>query len=281
MMTEQIPNSQSTRKSHYPIYHTESEMDRLTFQNSVYTELVGDRFLPSIEHFSIDTTLRILDVGSGPGTWANDIGFILPKSSIYGFDLFPISLPYQARNVQFRVADVERPPLPYDSSSFDIIHARNMFLAITDWERYFRELKRLVIPETGSIHVVETIIPPIDSKFDMTHIIQRYLTLSGVSFFINPDNLEECARKAGLTITDRREYPFAIGNWPEDPREKRVGVLAKSAFAEGFESFLSYLAESFRVSEEERNRYFKSLEEYIETSRISLKLYSLVLKRID
>ncbi|KAF4624319.1 hypothetical protein G7Y89_g13853 [Cudoniella acicularis] len=88
---------------------------------------------------------NILDMGTGTGIWATDIGDQYSSANILGVDLSPIQPVWAPPNVRFMVDDVESPWL-HPRSHFDYIHSRHIVMAIRDWPRLMR---RALDPEDG------------------------------------------------------------------------------------------------------------------------------------
>ncbi|KAK9482416.1 S-adenosyl-L-methionine-dependent methyltransferase [Lipomyces starkeyi] len=234
-------------RSPYPLLPTPDEIERIEFQHSVVSQILGCRFLPTIGHFDIHSRLNILDCGSGSGTWASEIGFALPESTVTGFDIFDVPCKFKPANVDFVVADANDPPMPFADSTYDIIHSRFLLLGITNWVRYISELKRLVKPNKGEIHMIEITAPPLPVGDDDTKMIRDLLDASlgqaNISIFM-ASKLGDYCRAAGLTITHEKMYPFAYGDWPEDPEQSRVGGLMLSCTMEGVQKIAMRLCET-------------------------------------
>ncbi|QKX57633.1 uncharacterized protein TRUGW13939_04751, partial [Talaromyces rugulosus] len=76
---------------------------------------------------------RILDLGTGTGIWAIDMGDEYPSAEVLGNDLSPIQPAMVPPNVRFEVDDMENEWVY--SSKFDFIHARYLAGAIKDWPK--------------------------------------------------------------------------------------------------------------------------------------------------
>lgn len=109
------------------------------FHHMVTLALDGRLYLAPI---SGDSALRVLDIGTGTGIWAMEMGDNHPSYEIRGNDLSPIQPPWVPVNVSFEVDDCEspwpqRPP-------FDFIHSRYMAGSIADWPRLIRRCHAFV-----------------------------------------------------------------------------------------------------------------------------------------
>lgn len=96
-------------------------------------------------------TMRVLDVGCGPGTITVDLARLLPQGGVVGIDRAGIV--DQARthaaeagvgNVTFEQADVYA--LPYDDGSFDVVHAHQVLQHLADPVAALREMRRVARP---------------------------------------------------------------------------------------------------------------------------------------
>ncbi|KAK7044434.1 S-adenosyl-L-methionine-dependent methyltransferase [Favolaschia claudopus] len=87
---------------------------------------------------------RILDMGCGSGAWAFDAAKNFPDAEVVAADaaetLQESSLP---GNMRFQQADVTK-PLPFEPASFDIVHARLLFIHVPNAEDALRRTADLV-----------------------------------------------------------------------------------------------------------------------------------------
>ncbi|KAI9802536.1 MAG: hypothetical protein M1833_001608 [Piccolia ochrophora] len=79
------------------------------------------------------STKHILDVGTGTGIWAVQMGDEYPSAEILGNDLSPVQPNMVPPNVKFEVDDIEHEWT--HSEPFDYIHCRYMATAIAYWPR--------------------------------------------------------------------------------------------------------------------------------------------------
>lgn len=142
-----IPESEH----HYPIdAENAAEMARLTRQARLFTSTSG--ILPaSIEPVAGQD---VLDIGCGPGEWANAFAQHYPDCDVLGIDISNLMVDYANAQAQerelrarFQVMDV-RQPLALPTASFDIVHTRliTTFLTPITWPTLLAECFRLQRP---------------------------------------------------------------------------------------------------------------------------------------
>jgi SAM-dependent methyltransferase len=111
----------------------EQEQERLDLVHHIQSMILGGELYRA----PIERPLRILDVGTGTGIWAMDIGDKFPHADIVATDLSPIQPLWTPPNLQFEIDDCEA-EWTY-KEKFDFIHIRNMGGAISDWPRLLEQ----------------------------------------------------------------------------------------------------------------------------------------------
>ena len=80
------------------------EQERFDLQHDVFTMVLQGRL--HVSPFTQDNPPRyVLDVGTGTGRWAIEMGDRYPTATIRGFDLSPIQPDHVPENVHFYVDD--------------------------------------------------------------------------------------------------------------------------------------------------------------------------------
>lgn len=102
---------------------------------------------------------NILDVGTGTGIWCADIADQYPTAAVVGVDLSPIQPSFVPPNCSFEVDDVTL-DWTYPENHFDLIHIREMFGSIPDWDHFFEQCYRSTRPG-GWVEIAEHSVEPI------------------------------------------------------------------------------------------------------------------------
>ncbi|KAI0035915.1 S-adenosyl-L-methionine-dependent methyltransferase [Vararia minispora EC-137] len=183
--------------------------------------------------------LRVLDLGTGGGLWAIDMADEFPHTEVTGVDLAPLQPEWVPVNCSFEVCDLDAHCLPYESNSFDVVHARNMHAGISNYPHFLHELSRILRPG-GVLILIEFDLRPVadgilvssQTKTDMygwcalTEEIQRCLGARGVDIAV-PEKMGVLAYETGCfpeVLQQHADIP--IGFWPKDPTMLTVGQLA-------------------------------------------------------
>ncbi|KAF9174302.1 hypothetical protein BGX21_003570 [Mortierella sp. AD011] len=112
----------------------------------------------------LQPTMKILDVGCGPGSITIDLARLVPDGSVIGIEYTSDPLPKALEsavgqgvmNVEFRVGDAHK--LEFPDNTFDVVHAHQVLQHIADPVLALREMKRVTKPG-GIVAVRESIAP--------------------------------------------------------------------------------------------------------------------------
>ncbi len=143
----------SSSKSGYIIdIEQPAETARLIEQSKLFTQAMGDLFPDELE---LSHVRRVLDLGCGPGEWANAVACDYPQMNVVGVDINQTMIAYahalarsQGRpNISFEVMDLKR-PLAFADASFDLVNARFMvgFQDKASWPVLLAECRRVLAP---------------------------------------------------------------------------------------------------------------------------------------
>lgn len=95
----------------YYFPNDDPELDRLDVQHEIIKILLDGRsYLAPLS--KENPPRRILDIATGTGRWAIEMGDEFPSTTVIGTDLSPVQPDLVPPNVRFYVDDACAPPLP-------------------------------------------------------------------------------------------------------------------------------------------------------------------------
>jgi len=222
----------------YFLPNDDMENDRLDLLHHYLTLRCDDRL-----HFAPigSEPNRILDLGTGTGIWAIQMGDAYPSATIVGNDLSPVQPNVVPPNVTFEIDDIEAEWC--FSRPFDYIHSRYLAGAITDWPRLIKQAFKYTKPG-GWVEFQDfdmrfyssdgTFIPGCATDEWAKEIV---LGLKIMDFEPEPGpKLEKWVTDAGFQNVNHQCLPIPVGIWPKDKRMKEIGACDLSMFLEGLEA---------------------------------------------
>ncbi|KAG9229266.1 S-adenosyl-L-methionine-dependent methyltransferase [Amylocarpus encephaloides] len=185
---------------------------------------------------------NILDLVTGTGMWAIEIGNRYPNANVLGVDLSAIQPEWVPPNVRFMVDDVES-EWAQPRNHFDYINSRNMVLAVRSWPRLFRQALRDLKPGAWMEMQEFDHLPQSQyGSIPLNHPVSKYWDLLGSGLSCLGVNskvtvfLADMMRDAGFQNVSSRILRIPIGEWPEDDLLKMVGRYFKSILIDGIQS---------------------------------------------
>lgn len=238
----------SFKRGTYFAPNDEDENDRLDLVHHMMTLRIGGKL-----HLApLSPTIQdVLDLGTGTGIWAIQMGDEYESAQILGNDLSPTQPSFIPPNVRFEVDDIEE-EWTY-SKKFDFIHARYLMGAIKDWPKMIEKCFKYLKPG-GWIELQDfnMQVYSMDGSLKKDSYLTRYLeeTLAGmISLGVEPEpgpKMAEWVREAGFKDIHNERFSFPIGSWPKDKMLKQVGLLNLANFADGLEGFSMRLLTGLR-----------------------------------
>ncbi|EFQ32026.1 methyltransferase domain-containing protein [Colletotrichum graminicola M1.001] len=224
------------RHGRYPIPNDETEQNREDMLHTMMLEVTDGRlyFAPIG-----DNPQKIIDLGTGTGIWAIEMGDLFPSAEIHGLDLSPIQPIWVPPNVKFLVDDVEDTWL--NGSDFDFVHLRNMVPVLKSPVNLLRNAYEHMKPGgwvelqdvDGQVHCDDGSLPPDWPLVRFTnHLVEAFAkfgTNSHAAVF-GRQYLEE----AGFVNIRHHTVKLPYGTWPKDKIMRLVGMYYRTACEEFF-----------------------------------------------
>ncbi len=226
-MSSRLPVGENTY-----IFDIESaaEVARLIDQDRIVTKGMGGLLA---EQASPEQFHTILDLASGPGSWALDLAFQYPGIEISGIDISKTMVDYanaRARtqglnNVSFGVMDV-RKPLDFADQSFDLINARFLLgiLYREDWPRLLTECRR-ILRQGGILRLTEADVISLttSSAFEQISALAA-LALHRAGYGFSPDGgtfgmtpaLARLLRESGFVKIESKAHAIRFSPYDEE-----------------------------------------------------------------
>ncbi|KAK4241320.1 hypothetical protein C8A03DRAFT_41263 [Achaetomium macrosporum] len=221
---------------HFPNDATENE--RMDEQYEIL-KMVMDGRLHLAPFSRTQPPRKILDIATGTGTWAIDMGDLYPTSQIIGTDLSPIQPSFVPPNVRFFVEDSDYP------AQFDFIHTR---VTISCWSNMKEQIIQRAFDHLTPGGWLECQEIPADAGCDdgtLTddHGFLRWARdfravsqLAGRQGDIGPQ-IKDWMREVGFVDIHETVFKLPLNGWPRDAHLKHLGMLWQRNLLEGLSGF--------------------------------------------
>ncbi|KAI9840931.1 MAG: hypothetical protein M1837_001110 [Sclerophora amabilis] len=216
----------------YQMPNDDQEMDRLDLAHGMFRLILRNRLY--LAPIGADTR-RILDIGTGTGIWAIEMGDEIPDAEIIGTDLSPIQpnlyvhtlTPYTPQkinlnrvppNVKFEIDDCEESWI--FRAKFDFIHSRCMAAAISNWPKLMSQTFEHITPGGwAEFHDLNLQYYSEDGSFtedlplyQWIHDLLAGYERLGIETCPGP-KLERWLKDAGFQNVVQHKYKVPIGPW--------------------------------------------------------------------
>ena len=224
----------------YVMPNDETELDRLDLMHQLIRITMRNQlfFAPINE-----TNPKVLDVGTGTGIWAIEMGDEYPDAEIIGTDLSPTQPSWVPANVKFEIDDVEEPWTFQEK--FDFIHVRYLAAAIVDWPKLVVQAFGNTKP--GGWAEFQDFDPTYysdDGSFKEEQNLFKFITIfndAAKSFGRDSKpgpQLEGWMKDAGFENIVCEKFRLPIGPWPKDKHLKTIGAWNLVQLEDGLEGFV-------------------------------------------
>lgn len=218
---------------------TKPELERLDLHHEIMINVTGKKlYLAPIP----DDVKRILDIGTGTGIWAIEMGDTFPNAEILGNDLSATQPGWVPPNVKFEIDDVESPWS--HATGFDFVFCRYMVGAIQDWPKLMTNVYNNLAPK-GWAEFQDydlTIFSEDGTVTEDLHTVKwNRLIMQAISLMKRDPrpglSLEKWLKDAGFQNVTHQKFTCPSGLWPKDPALKELGRYHMAQLLDGLEAF--------------------------------------------
>lgn len=189
------------------------EDQRLNYQHHVLYRTISNHYLAPL---TLESTLTILDVGTGTGIWPIEMAALFPQARIIGVDVAFSSLPRPLPpTCLFVQANILR-GLPFPDQQFSYTHQRLLVAAIpaANWPGVVGELVRVTRPG-GWVELLE-LGDTIQNAGPATRRLLTWMTNISKDLGFEMEvlhRLGELLSQAGCQDVTSQEIPVPLGKW--------------------------------------------------------------------
>ena len=264
------------RSGRYLLPNDRVEQDREEVKHFMLLRLTdGKHFLAPID----DANLRkVIDLGTGTGTWAMEVADRFPSAEVTGTDLSPIQPDWSPPNVKFFVDDIEDEWV--SGNDFDLIHARHVFPFIKDpatlTRRAFEHLAPggwLELQDLGHVVLCDdgTMPPdyPIARFFDQ--ITEAWGTF-GADLRVGT-KLEDMFRATGFVNVETRAFKIPIGAWLREVKDKELGLSFRIVIEMVISALCGAIATVEGWTDEDRDKFTAKCDSALRDQGVHAYMY--------
>ncbi|KAK3307401.1 S-adenosyl-L-methionine-dependent methyltransferase [Chaetomium strumarium] len=225
---------QHFKNGRYPIPNDDEELNREDMKHAMLLELCDGKlfYAPIGEH-----PQKVLDIGTGTGIWAIEMGDRFPEARVRGIDLSPTQAVWVPPNVDFLVDDCEKEE--WLDRDVDLVHFRFMTVILKDVPTVLKHAYESLKPG-GWIELQELCaevlcddnsMPEDDPVKYLYEVAYRAFAQFGMDVRL-PKVLEPLLRDAGFENIQCIVKKVPIGPWARDKTLRVIGMYQKMAVQE-------------------------------------------------
>lgn len=259
------------RAGSYPFPNDLPECERLQLQY----DIVDASFNGNLFFAPLDKPRYILDVATGTGDWAVQMGDLFPQANVVATDLSPIQPVEVPPNVEFYVEDSSE-EWEY-SHKFDYIHTR---LTGGSWSSYERQVLRQAFDNLNPGGWMESqegdaSFSCDDGSLKPGHALYRWgedLALSSRIIdrpMVFVSGIKDMYASVGFVDIHEKIFKIPCGTWPKDERLKELGRGWQLNVQSGLSGFtFANFYRAFGVKEDAIEVYLVDVRKDIANSKI-------------
>ncbi|KAJ4161556.1 uncharacterized protein LMH87_007588 [Akanthomyces muscarius] len=216
----------------YPLPNDDQELERELQQHKMFLEITENNlFFSSIGK----SPQNILDIGTGGGSWALDVGDKYPSAAVLGIDRTPVQPSLVPPNVQFLVDDCEKSWSDGDVD-YDFVHLRCMVSILKNVPGVIKSAFRSLRPG-GWIEFQDFAIEPKcdDGTMQENDAFKTVCNLAREAYSelgfntTSTKDLRSLLDTAGFKNVHCKEFKVPIGPWKAEKSSERLGLQQKEA----------------------------------------------------
>ncbi|KAK4126822.1 S-adenosyl-L-methionine-dependent methyltransferase [Parathielavia appendiculata] len=184
---------------------------------------------------------EVLDLGTGTGIWAMELGDRYPNSTITGIDLSPIQPTFVPENVHFFVDDFDEEWVDPENK-YDFIHLRHTLHSVKNRQTLLRRVLHHLKPN-GYFEAQEIAFTPrcdddtltLQTPYALRDYVNymaagmRALGSEAHAILTLPDDM----RAAGFDDVRLTTHKCPLGTWPRDKRLRFCGLFLRTVIMDG------------------------------------------------
>jgi len=224
----------------YPYPNDYTETDRLDFQFEILKHAFEGRnyFAP------IRNPKTILDIGTGTGQWAIELGDEFPDAEVQATDLSPIQPSTVPENVHFFIDDASDVDWVLPPGYFDFIHSRMLLGSFTDFkdiiERSFFYLKPGGWMESQELmstpYCDDGTMPPDWLFLEWSKYADQAAMIADRPLRI-ANKLKRWYEEVGFVDVQQKIYKLPMNAWPKDKHLSTLGRMNKDNWLAGLSAY--------------------------------------------
>jgi ubiquinone/menaquinone biosynthesis C-methylase UbiE len=262
-----VCNSIQADGTAYNFPNDASEIERLDFQYEILKYAFHDRnyFAP------LENPEHMLDIGTGSGRWAIEMGDEFPDCEIQATDLSPIQPTSVPENVHFFIDDASEEDWALPLNHFDYIHTRVLLGCFEDFGEIIKRAFKYTKPG-GYMESQELMSTPYcddgtmspDCPFlEWTKFGDEAAVAAHRPMRI-ANKLKRWYMQAGYVDVQEKVFKIPINSWPRDPEKKELGAMSEQNWLAGVQAFtLAYFSRILEWTKEEIEVYLVNVRKAI------------------
>ncbi|KAK7429190.1 hypothetical protein QQZ08_004200 [Neonectria magnoliae] len=233
----------------YPLPNDIGEQQREETKHALMLQLTnGKLFLSDVGEFP----QKIIDIGTGTGTWVIDVADLYPSASVIGTDLSPIQPKWLPINARMFLEDCEDPEWTH-GCGFDLVHFRGVADVLLDLEALVTNAY-CNIKSGGWIEFQE---------FDQEILCDDDTMIEDDPVWVFNDL---CAKGFSRIHVVVKKVP--ISTWSRDKKLKTLGVLMKMNILESLDGFAAKPLVALGMSVKERRDLVTIVRQSLDDDRV-------------